>query len=162
MNMKSKLLEFTFIASALMLMASCGLQVRQNPTIPGANPIINVPTEKLYTVGGTATGVRYTLASAPLNYTDHLPNGIVLTINGEEFPITANGDFTFSKKFESGDEYEVSILDNGIAIPSNNGAGPILYLNCDLTNTTGTVIDANIVNVLVDCHIDDIPYKDTI
>jgi hypothetical protein len=158
--MNTKQLEFMFMALVAMLASSCGLQVRDNPTVSSGSPVVVAPAEKTYTVGGMATGIKYSPVDTPTNYTDHMPDGIVLLINGEEFPITENGDFTFTKKFKSGEDYEVSILDNGIVIPSNDGMDAPIYLNCDLSNTLGTIIDHNVTDVKVECFLGDIQYKD--
>lgn len=158
--MNTKYLEIMFMALATMLATGCGLQVRDAASITSGNPVVVVPAEKLYTVGGTATGIKYSPLDTPTNYSDHMPDGIVLLINGEEFPITENGDFTFTKKFKSGEDYEVSILDNGIVIPSNDGMDAPIYLNCDLSNTLGTIIDHNVTDVKVECFLGDIQYKD--
>ncbi len=149
-----------FMALVAMLATSCGLQVRDAPPVTSGNPVVVVPAVKLYTVGGTATGIKYSPLDTPTNYTDNMPDGIVLLINGEEFPINENGGFTFTKKFKSGEDYEVSILDNGIVIPSNDGMDAPIYLNCDLSNTIGTIVDQNVTDVRVDCFLGDTQYKD--
>lgn len=149
-----KVMSLALLASV----ASCGLQIRDNPFTTN-NPVVQQP-EELYTVSGTATGIKYEAVDTPTNYTDNMPEGIVLTLNGVELSVTANGEFKFANKLKSGDDYEVSIVDNGIVIPSNDGLNPPIYLNCDLYNTTGTIIDHDIVDVKVECFLGDSPYKD--
>ncbi len=164
MKINQRAIYSTFLLIALAVLSSCGLQVRDNPTITGNNPVVVPPAEKTYTVGGIAFGIRYesTDPTVPTGYFDNLPPGIVLTINGEEFPLNQNGTFTFDKEFISGDDYEVSIVDNGIVIPNIdpiNFPNPI-YLNCDIGNATGTIIDHDVTDVVIKCYFSDSPYPD--
>jgi hypothetical protein len=156
------LIQRLAVLTSLILMVGCGLQVRSNPAvITDPNPAAGIP-EKVYTISGTALGVRYEAGDAvvPTGYFPNLPTEIVLTLNGEPLVIDQNGDFTFENKLKSGEDYEVSIVDNGIEIPHINGISPSIYLNCEFLNEIGTIVDQDIDDVVVRCFFGDMPYKD--
>jgi len=162
--MKTKNLKYIFIALAAMLVSSCGLQVRDNPTTTTGNPVINNPGTpnppvKTYTVGGFAWGVTYDITDpvVPTGYFTNLPQEVALTINGEVFILDHNNEFTFDERFESGEDYVVGIVDNSIPIANIDGVSPPVYFNCEAGNTTGTIIDQDVTNVVVKCWISDTP-----
>ena len=157
----TSIIQKTEMLASLVFVVNCGLQVRDNPTSI-LNPVVNTPAEKTYTVGGSAVGIVYegTDPGVPTGYFPNLPQEIVLTINGENFTLDVNDEFTFTKRFKSGEDYEVSILDNGIVIPNIDGVSPPIYLNCDIGNASGTIVDQNVTNVDVKCYLGDTQYPD--
>ncbi len=84
-----------------------------------------IPT---YSVGGTVIGV--------------LGSGLVLRNNlGEGLPVATDGTFNFTKKFDGGTPYTVSVGTQ----PSNPNQ------RCDVFQAAGTVVSGNIDDVVVDC-----------
>jgi hypothetical protein len=91
----------------------------------------NTPT---YSVGGTISG----LSGA----------GLVLDDNAvDQLPVAAGGNFSFAKQLPNGSTYSVTI-DTQPANPAQT---------CALTGGSGTVMNANVSNVVIDCrfHIAD-------
>ena len=84
-------------------------------------------TPKSYTVGGTVSGL---LSGRSVTVLD---NG------GNALPATANGKFTFTTALASGTTYAVTVGTQ----PSGE--------TCTITNGSGTVVAANVINVLVAC-----------
>ncbi len=81
-----------------------------------------------YTIGGTVAGLAGT--------------GLVLQNNGgDDLPIAADGPFTFATKVASGANYDVTLKTQ----PTNPSQ------TCIVTNGTGTVTNANVTNVNIDC-----------
>lgn len=107
--------------------------VNNNGIISGAN-VTNVEvncTTNSFTVGGTVVGLTGT--------------GMVLQNNlGDNLPIAANGAFTFVAPVLSGNPYSVTVL--------TQPSGP--SQTCMVSNGAGTVGDANVTNVLVNCSAD--------
>jgi hypothetical protein len=84
-----------------------------------------------YTVGGQASGV--------------IGSGCVLQVNGaNNLTITGNGPFTFPATFLDGENY--------VARVSTHPIGP--DQTCSLTDSSGTVNDANVTNIGVACTVD--------
>ncbi len=80
---------------------------------------------KLYSVGGSVTGLNGTLT---------------LQNNGaDDLAITVDGSFTFATKVADGDAYAVTVKQ-----------GPTTQ-NCAVSNGTGTILGADMTNVLVNC-----------
>ena len=84
-------------------------------------------TPKSYTIGGTVSGL---LSGRSVTVLD---NG------GNALPATANGKFTFTTALASGTTYAVTVGTQ----PSGE--------TCTITNGSGTVVAANVINVLVAC-----------
>lgn len=78
-----------------------------------------------YTVGGTVIG--------------YVGAGIVLRNNGVDLSVTATGTFTFTTRVATGSSYAVSL--------TSQPAGMV----CGVTNATGTIANANVTNVIVNC-----------
>lgn len=112
---------------ALVLITSCGLQVRDNPFTTN-NPNTNNPNGNgaSFTVGGQASGIP-------------VRKDVKVTIAGQEFDIT-NGNFTFPIQFDNNDPYNVDIVE-----------GPGGAYSCTLENDSGTIPNANVTNVLLNC-----------
>lgn len=115
------------------MISSCGLQVRDNPTITTGNPNTNGnpnTSGETFTVGGHATGI---------------PHGksVNVTVRGHNYDIDENGTFTFPLNFNSGTSYDVDVV-----------TGPGGAYACTLENDTGTVTNANVTNVLLNCACD--------
>ena len=86
-----------------------------------------VPVPGTYTVGGAVSG----LASG---------NSVVLQNNGaDDLTVTADGAFTFITELAGGGTYNVTVLTQ----PSGQ--------TCTVTNGSGTVADAHVTTVAVDC-----------
>jgi 6-phosphogluconolactonase len=81
-----------------------------------------------YTVSGTVTGLSGT--------------GLVIEINGsEDLAVASDGPFTFANPVASGSSYVVTVKNQ-----------PTAYREiCGLSNGSGTVAEANIGNVTIDC-----------
>ncbi len=108
----------------------CALS-NESGTIAGAN-IINVMvvcTTNTYTIGGTIVG----LASG---------NDVILQNNGsDDLLVSSNGDFIFSTAIDDGSNYNVTALTQ----PTTPNQV------CTLSNESGTIAGANIINVMVVC-----------
>ncbi len=116
--------KLVFIAILFLLLSQCKLN--DSPKFKGYLPSI-VSTR--YTIGGTVT---------------QLGSGktIVLQNNsGNDLTISTNGAYTFSASIANNASYEVTILTQ----PTNQ--------TCVLSNASGSVTSANIVNVDVTCSI---------
>jgi hypothetical protein len=154
--------------AALVFVASCGLQVRSNPAVitPPGSP--STGGEKLYTVSGHAIGVRYTAddPDVPTGYYPNLPTHVMLSINGVPFALNVNDTFTFDHKLKSGEDFEIAVLTNGIEVPNIDGITPSIYLNCAISNPTGTIVDQDIIvhepitelDIIVRCYLSDAPF----
>lgn len=101
-----------------------------NGTVAGANVtnvVVNCTTDT-FTIGGTISGL----------------DGLGLTLRnngGDDLSISADGSFEFLTPVADGAGYSVTVLTQPIN-PSQT---------CVVTNDTGTVVGANITNVLVNC-----------
>lgn len=84
-------------------------------------------TTETFTVGGTVAGL---LGSAGI---------LLLQNNGADDLIATDGAFTFATPVPSGSPFNVTIA----AVPADR--------TCSVTNGTGTVSDANVMDVHVDC-----------
>ncbi|AKU94129.1 hypothetical protein AKJ09_00793 [Labilithrix luteola] len=85
-------------------------------------------TTNTYTVGGTVTGLK--------------GSGLVLqNEDGDDLPINATGTFAFVKQVASGKRYSVKVK-------TQPGAPE---QTCEVTSNTGTVTNANVTDVAVDC-----------
>lgn len=78
-----------------------------------------------YTIGGTVVG--------------YVGAGITLRNNGTDLSITATGTFTFATRVATGSSYAVTLV--------SQPTGMV----CGVTNATGTVANANVTNVIVNC-----------
>jgi 6-phosphogluconolactonase (cycloisomerase 2 family) len=99
-------------------------------TVVGANVIaVSVTcTPRLYTVGGTLTGLNGT--------------GLMLQDNGgANLTVAANGSFTFVTQVASAQPYAVTV--------GTQPSGPAQL--CRVTNGTGTVTTANVTTVTINC-----------
>lgn len=85
----------------------------------------SAPTTSTYTVGGTVSGLDGTIT--------------LLKSDGQSLTVSSSGNFAFPTASTSGATYAVSIA----ALPSRQ--------NCVLTNASGTVSTANVVNIGVSC-----------
>jgi 6-phosphogluconolactonase (cycloisomerase 2 family) len=96
----------------------------------GSASVTNVTiacTTNTYSIGGSVSGLTGT--------------GLVLQNNGgNNLPVAANGNFTFSAAIASGADYSVSV--------STQPTGQF----CAVTNAAGTVSTAGVSNVTVSCH----------
>lgn len=117
--------NYIVLAMTAGLLSSCGLQVRDTPTstntITGGSE--NIP---FYTVSGTATGIPK-------------KKDVIVSIAGQEFPVTEDGPFSFPISFEAGDSYDVDVVEQ-----------PSKWYECTLENDSG-VIEGNVDNVLLTC-----------
>jgi N-acetylneuraminic acid mutarotase len=98
-------------------------------TVGGANVtgIDVVCTPSGYSIGGAVSGLNS-------------GNSVVLLDNGgNSTPVLANQTYTFSTHIASGSGYSVTIATQ----PTGQ--------NCSVSNGTGTVVSANIINVTVSC-----------
>jgi hypothetical protein len=97
----------------------------------GASDVTGVTvtcTTTAYTIGGTVTGLAGT--------------GLVLQDNGgDDLPINASGQFTFTTKVPSGNVYDVSVL--------MQPSGPVQ--NCVVSAGSGTVTNGNVTGVTINC-----------
>ncbi len=118
---------------SISLISACGLQVRDNPTTTTGNPNTNGgnPDSVVFTVGGHASGIP-------------MRKDVVLSINGHNYTIAANGPFTFPQHFENNDHYDVDIETD------LDGA-----YTCSLQNDSGSIPNANVTNVLLTCSCHD-------
>ncbi|WP_373044166.1 hypothetical protein [Vulgatibacter sp.] len=84
--------------------------------------------ERLYTVGGSVTGLE-----AP---------GLVLQNNGgDNLTVNSNGTFTFATPMAPGSTYSITVLTQ-----------PDWWLQCSVTSgATGTVGNGNVTNIVVTC-----------
>ncbi|MGB5291613.1 MAG: hypothetical protein WBN41_09210, partial [Lysobacterales bacterium] len=81
-----------------------------------------------FSVGGTVSGLA--------------GDGLVLNnTNGEDLPVTANGQFTFSTLVPDGESYSVTVKTQ----PTN------LSQTCEVTNGSGNIGSANVTNIQVTC-----------
>jgi trimeric autotransporter adhesin len=82
-----------------------------------------------FTIGGTITNLQ--------------GSGMIIANNGgDRFNPTADGPFTFPTAVLSGSAYNVTVPN-----------APVLPLQqCDVTNGSGVVTDANITNIEINCH----------
>jgi hypothetical protein len=154
--MKNMINRKLFILAAIAAISSCGLQVRDNPitTSQGlSNKAPDTKAEKVFTVGGVTIGAVIDPLTMPISYQGYLPQ-VVITINGEDYPILVDGTFTFEQKFHKGDAYTVALVQTPLPIPTNV-LNPYQYLFCDLQNQSGVIDNADVTNIVVQCHIDD-------
>ncbi|MEZ4846342.1 MAG: hypothetical protein R2877_05200 [Bdellovibrionota bacterium] len=163
--MKNMMIQRIAVLASLLFMVNCGLQVRSNPAIiSNPNP---ATAEKVYSISAVAIGVRYEAddPNVPTGYYPNLPESITLSLNGEPFVLDHNGVFTFDQKLKSGEDFEVSVLTNGIEVPNVDGITPSVYLNCAIANPTGTIIDQDITvdldeeDIVVRCYLADAPFN---
>ena len=88
---------------------------------------IAVACANSFTVGGSVTGL--------------IGTGLVLQDNsGDNLAITTNGNFTFATPLLNAAAYSVSILTQ-----------PTGAQQCTATQNTGTIANANVINVAIDC-----------
>ena len=85
--------------------------------------------DKLYTVGGTASGVKRSL---------------VLANGSEQLTVSSDGSFTFPTSAISGSSYSVTVVTQPVG------------QSCTVTNGSGAISGANVTNVSVACT--DVPY----
>ncbi|MCC7459997.1 MAG: hypothetical protein IT286_01725, partial [Proteobacteria bacterium] len=116
------------VLASISLLAACGLQVRGTGTTTGSNPNTGNPNGNSFTVGGQATGIP-------------VGKDVKVTVRGQEYSIDENGSFTFPLTFNSGTAYDVDVV-----------TGPGGAYACTLQNDAGTVTNANVTNVLLDCQ----------
>lgn len=118
--------NYIILAIAVGFLSSCGLQVRGTPT--STTTITSNATEEpiLFTVSGTATGIPK-------------KKDVIVSIAGQEFPISEDGPFSFPISFESGETYNVDVVNQ-----------PSKWYQCTLENDSG-VIEGNVDNVLLTC-----------
>jgi hypothetical protein len=110
---------------------TCTVTANGSGTVAAAN-ITDVAIDcvtNTFTISGTVTG----LAAG---------NTVVLSNNGGNTTNVTTGAFTFSTAISSGNTYDVEVFTN----PSS----PIEQV-CTATNNTGTIANANVANVTVDC-----------
>lgn len=113
------------ILFTIVFLTACGLQIRDAGTTTGNNP--NTNGEGNFTVGGHASGIPF-------------HKDVTLSINNHNYTIGSNGTFTFPQHFTSGTAYNVDV-------ETNLGGA----YTCSLQNDTGTIANANVTNVLLDC-----------
>jgi hypothetical protein len=134
-----------FLALTLMvaLLSNCGLQIR-NPVGGAAANTDQQPNtagnaEPLYTVGGTVTG---------------LPDGteVEVKIDGKSVYLDQNGPFVLPPEFISGEDYDVSLETATVEIPEvYMGNTYMIVYACSINNQDGTIVDADITNVKIEC-----------
>lgn len=136
-NHKVKILSLLL---ALGFITNCGMQVRRSDPTSGlqqqskpqvdGNPSTPIE-ETTYTIGGTATGI---------------PTGkdVILSANGVQHTISANGDFTLPEEYLSGDDYDVQVVTSVIHTCNST-------YDCTLDNGTGTIVDHNVTDLLLKC-----------
>ncbi len=96
-------------------------------TIQNAN-VSNILVSCGFTVGGSVSGLEESWS-------------IVLQNNaGDNLTVGANGSFTFSAGLEDGEDYNVTVLSTS---PD--------FVDCSITNETGSIDSANVSNVEVEC-----------
>jgi 6-phosphogluconolactonase (cycloisomerase 2 family) len=136
--------SFTF-ATPLTNGSSYSVGVATQPTDPSQNCVV---TDGAGTVSGAhVTSVVVTCSTNGFTVGGSVSGlsggGLVLQDNGgDDLPITAAGNFTFSQTIGSGVAYAVSVKTQPTSNPSQT---------CVVTNPTGTVAAANVTNVAVAC-----------
>ena len=116
------------VLAFISIFAACGLQVRGPGTTTTGNPNTANPNGNSFTVGGQASGIP-------------VGKDVKVTIDGNEYSIDENGGFTFPLTFPNGAAYDVDVV-----------TGPGGAYTCSLENDTGTINNANVTNVLLDCQ----------
>lgn len=95
---------------------------------PVADVLVSCVTDQTYAIGGT---VKFMNGS-----------GLVLQSGaGENLPILANGDFSFTEKVSAGSAYTITVL-NQPSIPAQT---------CVVTNGSGTVSSTDVIDIVVTC-----------
>ena len=85
-------------------------------------------TTNTYTISGSVTGLAGT--------------GLILQNNGaDNYPVSANGNFTFATKIASNGKYVVTVLTQPASLTQT----------CSVTNGSSNVTNVNISNVVVNC-----------
>jgi hypothetical protein len=115
--------------STVLLLTACGGGGGGGGGAPGSNqPPPGQPTGQ-YTIGGVVQGLEGT--------------GLAIWGNGiPRFDIASNGSFTIPRNFSSGQAYQVVMY----AHPTS----PIQ--ECNVTNGSGTIGSANVIDIVVDCR----------
>lgn len=109
---------------ALITLSLAGCNLSHNHNQQNIENLVN------FTVGGSVSGLS--------------GSGLVLQNNGGDIlPVSANGGFTFSTAVASGAAYSVSVLTQP-SLPNQD---------CTVSNGTGTVTNADITTVVVDCIV---------
>jgi uncharacterized delta-60 repeat protein len=126
MTSKNTWVRWASMALASTTLAACGGGGGSGGESPAPPPPASAPT---FTVGGTLTGLT--------------GSGLVLEdrANALELTPTSNGTFAFGLSFSAPRAYEVVVKSQ----PSN----PLQ--TCSVTNGAGTIGNANITNIVVDC-----------
>lgn len=110
----------------ILIMILTGIVVLSITTCSGGSNGGSTPSETTYAIGGTVTG----LTGA----------GLVLQNNGaDDLTITTNGSFIFAVKIHNNADYNVTVL--------SQPDGQV----CTVFNAVGTVNDADVSNILVEC-----------
>ncbi len=86
---------------------------------------VSITCVAAYTIGGTVSGLS--------------GSGLVLQNSGDDLGITTNGPFNFSTPVLNGTNYTVTILTQPVG------------RYCSITNASGTVSGADIINVALEC-----------
>ena len=105
----------------ILFLSACGLQIIDRNSGGGSNT-------GLFSVGGTAKGIPH-------------KKEIVVTINGVEYTIDQNGNFTLPGSYSDNANYNVVVQTNL----------PGAYV-CTLQNGTGNIPNANVTNVQLVCE----------
>jgi 6-phosphogluconolactonase (cycloisomerase 2 family) len=141
--------HFTF-ASALTAGSSYSVSVQTHPSSPSQTCTVEnasgtvstqnvtdvkVTCANIYAVGGTVSGLTGT--------------GFMLrNKNGEALAVSANGSFMFATRLLPGTPYEVTVM-RGPKVPVQT---------CSVTNASGTIANADIADVAVNCETDRLVY----
>lgn len=125
-NVTSDMRAAFFLSLASLLVASCGGAGGSASTVAKVQaPRAGTAGANVYSIGGTVTGL--------------VGSGAVLMNNGSgALTISANGSFTFNTALASGANYSVSVESRSAQI-------------CTITNGSGTVANASVTDIAVDC-----------
>ena len=129
----SRRIGLAFVASMALTLVACGGGGNESsppPTsaVPPADPLVPATPVASYTVSGTVSGL--------------LGTGLVLQNNaGEDLPIASNGVFSFATALVTGANYAVTVKSQ-----SN-----ILSRVCTVSNGSGTIANAAVTDVVVNC-----------
>ena len=129
----SRRIGLAFVASMALTLVACGGGGNESsppPTsaVPPADPLVPATPVASYTVSGTVSGL--------------LGTGLVLQNNaGEDLPIASNGVFSFATALVTGANYAVTV----------KSQSTILTGVCTVSNGSGTIANAAVTDVVVNC-----------
>jgi uncharacterized delta-60 repeat protein len=107
---------------------SLGARNRATVTIVDDDQVPTPPPPPSFTIGGTVDGLQ--------------GSGLVLTDQGTELPVSANGPFTFPGTHATGESFDVEVKSQPHA-PDQT---------CTVQNGVGTVSGADVTDVIVHCE----------